>query len=139
MKLKKESNVKLTIALSDSSLDPEDLDREDLDRATRNLLREMKQLDEVERVSLVKVEKKTESSKELEQKGLGEVLGMLQAEVTVENILKVLGFVSDHRKGQNIEMELEADGKKLKLKVKARNKQDFLAAIQATQEFLAAN
>ncbi len=58
MKLKKESNVKLTIALSDSSLDPEDLDREDLDRATRNLLREMKQLDEVERVSLVKVEKK---------------------------------------------------------------------------------
>ncbi len=88
---------------------------------------------------LSKLKKKTESSKELEQKGLGEVLGMLQAEVTVENILKVLGFVSDHRKGQNIEMELEADGKKLKLKVKARNKQDFLAAIQATQEFLAAN
>lgn len=131
MKLKKESNVKLTIALSDSSLDPEDLDR-----ATRNLLREMKQLDEVEQVSLVKVEKKPENSKELEKKGLGEVLGMLQAEVIVENILKVLGFIYDRGKGQNIEMELEADGKKLKLTVKARNRQDFLAAIQAAQEFV---
>lgn len=131
MKPKKETNVKLTIILSDSSLD-----REDLDRATRNLLKEMKQLDEVERVSFVKVEKKPESSKELEKKGLGEVLGMLQAEVTVENILKVLGVIGDRRKGQNIEMELEADGKKLKLKVKARNRQDFLAAIQAAQVFV---
>lgn len=125
--MKVESNVKLTIALSDS-----DLDAEELDKVTRNLLQEMNELDEVEQASLVKVEKAPEGSKAL----AGILLGILQAEVNVDNILKVLGFIGDREKGKTIEMELEADSRKLKLK--ASNQQDLVAAIQATQEFITA-
>ncbi len=124
--MKAESNVKLTIALSDP-----DLDAEELDKVTRNLLQEMNELDEVEQASLV-TEAVPESSKAL----AGILLGILQAEVSVDNIMKVLGFIGDRKKGKTIEMELEADGRKLKLK--ASNQQDLVAAIQAAQEFISA-
>lgn len=123
----KESKVKLTIALSDP-----DLDAEELDRDTRKLLQEMNELDEVEQASLVKVEKAPKESKAL----AGILLGILQAEVSIDNILKVLGFIGDREKGKTIEMELEADGRKLKLK--ASNQKDLVAAIQAAQEFITA-
>jgi hypothetical protein len=125
--MKAESNVKLTIALSDP-----DLDAEELDKVTRNLLQEMNELDEVEQASLVKVEAAPEGSKAL----AGILLGILQAEVNVDNIMKVLGFIGDREKGKTIEMELEADGRKLKLK--ASNQKDLVAAIQAAQEFITA-
>lgn len=125
--MKAESNVKLTIALSDP-----DLDAEELDKVTRNLLQEMNELDEVAQASLVKVEAAPEGSKAL----AGFLLGILQAEVSVDNIMKVLGFIGDRGKGKTIEMELEADGRKLKLK--ASNQQDLVAAIRAAQEFVAA-
>jgi hypothetical protein len=92
----------------------------------------MNELDEVEQASLVKVEKAPEGSKAL----AGILLGILQAEVSVDNIMKVLGFIGDREKGKTIEMELEADGRKLKLK--ASNQKDLVAAIQAAQEFITA-
>lgn len=124
--MKAESKVKLTIALSDP-----DLDAEELDKDTRNLLQEMNELDEVE-ASLV-IEEAPKGSKAL----AGILLGILQAEVSVDNIMKVLGFIGDREKGKTIEMELEADGGR-KLKLKASNQQDFVAAIQAAQEFITA-
>lgn len=117
--MKAESNVKLTIALSDP-----DLDTEELDKVTRNLLQEMNELDEVEQASLV-----TEAAPEGSKALAGILLGILQAEVSVDNIMKVLGFIGDRKKGKTIEMELEADGRKLKLK--ASNQQDLVAAIRA--------
>lgn len=121
-----ESNIKLTIALNDS-----DLEAEELDERTRNLLREINELD-VERAELVAVEETPEGTKAFG----GFLLGLLQAEVSVANIKRVLGFIGDRLGGQSIELEVEANGKKLK--VKANSHEELRAAIQEAQKFIGA-
>lgn len=120
-----ESEVKLTIAFNDS-----DLDEEQLDKTAQNLLQELRQLDEVERVDLVRDPNPLEKSKALG----GFLVGMLTAEVNPANTKALLGFLRDRLGGKPIEMEVEANGKKLK--VKAHSQQEFLVAIQAAQQFI---
>ncbi|NDJ23940.1 hypothetical protein GS682_20290 [Nostoc sp. B(2019)] len=122
-----ESNVKLTIAL-----DNPDLDAEEQEKETRNLLREIRDLD-VESAELVAVTEIPEGSKALG----GFLLGVLQAEVSFANFKKVLGFVGDRLGNKTIEMEVEANGKKLK--VKASSQQELMSAIAAAQNFVAAS
>ncbi len=124
--MKTQSNIGLTIALNSP-----DLDTEELDELTRKLLREMRDLD-VERVDLVAVEETPEGSKAFG----GFLLGMLQAEVSVANIKNVLGFIGDRFGDKPIELEVEANGKKLK--VKASSQEELRAAIQEAQKFIAA-
>ncbi|HEY9667188.1 MAG TPA: hypothetical protein V6C91_10310 [Coleofasciculaceae cyanobacterium] len=121
-----QSNIKLTIALADP-----DLEEEELEKATRKLVQEMSQLDEVEQASLVKTEQAPEGSKAL----AGFVLGLLQAEVSVANIQKVLGFLGDRLGGKPIEIEVEAPNGR-KLKVKASSREELLLAIQAAEDFI---
>lgn len=121
-----QSNIKLTISLTD----PE-LDEEELDEATRNLLQEMKELDEVEQVSLVKVEQAPKGSKAL----AGVLLGLLQAEVSLANVKKVLGFLGDRLGAKPIEMEVESPNGR-KLKVKASSREELLLAIKAAEDFI---
>lgn len=120
-----ESNVKLTISLNDS-----DLEEEELDRLTRNLLQELEDLD-VERADLVAVAETPPGAKALG----GVLLGVLQAEVSPANIKRVLGYIGDRFTSKPIELEVEANGKKLK--VKANSQQELSAAIQAAQQFVA--
>ncbi|MEH2397899.1 hypothetical protein [Nostoc sp.] len=120
-----ESNVKLTIALSNPDLDAEEQERE-----TRNLLREIKDLD-VESAELVAV---TEIPKGAMSVG-GFLLGVLQAEVSIANFKKVLGFLGDRLGNKTIELEVEANGKKLK--VKASSQKELNAAIEQAQKFVA--
>ncbi|BBD67564.1 hypothetical protein NIES4072_51380 [Nostoc commune NIES-4072] len=122
-----ESNVKFTIALSNPDLDADEQERE-----TRNLLREIKDLD-VESAELVAVTEIPEGSKALG----GFLLGVLQAEVSVANCKKLLGFVGDRLGNKTIELEVEANGKKLK--VKASSQQELMTAIAAAQKFVAAS
>ncbi|MBD2569994.1 hypothetical protein [Anabaena lutea] len=122
-----ESNVKLTIALCNPDLDAEDQERE-----TRNLLREIKELD-VENAGLVAVTEIPEGSKALG----GFLFGMLQAEVTIGNVKQLLGFLGDRLGNKTIELEVEANGKKLK--VKASSQQELTAALEAAQKFVAAS
>lgn len=68
-----ESNVKFTITLANPDLDAEEQERE-----TRNLLRDIKDLD-VESAGFVEVTEIPEGSKALG----GFLFGMLQAEVTI--------------------------------------------------------
>jgi hypothetical protein len=122
-----EYNVKLTIAL-----DNPDLDAGEQEEETRNLLREIRELD-VESAELVAVTETPEGSKALG----GFLLGVLQAEVSFANFKKVLGFVGDRLGNKTIELEVEANGKKLK--VKASSQQELMAAIAAAQNFVAAS
>ncbi|MBD6617101.1 hypothetical protein FNW02_14970 [Komarekiella sp. 'clone 1'] len=122
-----ESNVKLTIAL-----DNPDLDAEEQEEETRNLLREIRNLD-VESAELVAVTETPKGSKALG----GFLLGVLQAEVSLANFKKVLGFVGDRLGNKTIELEIEANGKKLK--VKASSREELTAAIQQAQNFVAAS
>jgi hypothetical protein len=119
------SNIKLKLALNDPNLDSEQLEK-----LTINLLREMKELD-VERADLVAVEDIPEGSKAFG----GFLLGMLQAEVSIANAKQVFGFLGDRLGNKPIELEVEANGKKLK--VKASSQQELLAAIQAAEKFIA--
>ena len=122
-----QSNVKLTIAL-----DNPDLDAEEQERETRNLLREIRDLD-VESAELVAVAETPKGSKAFG----GFLLGVLQAEVSIANFKKVLGFLGDRLGNKTIELEVEANGKKLK--VKASSQQELTAAIEQAQKFVAGN
>ncbi|MDZ8238600.1 MAG: hypothetical protein RMZ69_15715 [Nostoc sp. ChiQUE01a] len=122
-----ESNVKLTIAFSNPDLDAEEQERE-----TRNLLREIKELD-VESAELVEVREIPEGAKSVG----GFLLGVLQAEVSLANFKKLLGFLGDRLGNKTIELEVEADGKKLK--VKASSREELTAAIEQAQKFIAGN
>jgi hypothetical protein len=121
-----ESNIKLIITLKDPDLDPEELEKQ-----TRNLVREMEDVG-VEYADLVAVEEIPEGSKAFG----GFLLGLLQAEVSVANIKRVLGFIGDRIGSQPIELEVEANGKKLK--VKASSQEELRVAIQEAQKFVAA-
>ncbi|MFN6519489.1 MAG: hypothetical protein RMY29_034035 [Nostoc sp. CreGUA01] len=120
-----ESNVKLTIALSNPDPDPEEQERE-----TRNLLREVRELD-VENAELVAVTEIPEGSKALG----GFLVGVLQAEVSLANFKKLLGFLGDRLGGKPIELEVEANGKKLK--ITASSQAELTAALEAAERFVA--
>lgn len=121
-----QSNIKLTIALKDS-----DLDEEELDEITQNLLQQMRRLDEVEQADRLLDPNPPEGNKSLG----GFLVGILTAEVNPANIKALMGFLSDRLGGKQIEMEVEANGKKLK--VKASSQKELLAALEAAQQFVA--
>ncbi|OUL23314.1 hypothetical protein BV378_21805 [Nostoc sp. RF31YmG] len=122
-----ESNVKLTIALSNPDLDAEEQERE-----TRNFLREIKDLD-VESAELVAVTDTPQGAKSVG----GFLVGVLRTEVSLANCKKVLGFLRDRLGNKPIELEVEANGKKLK--VKANSQQELTAVIEQAQKFVEGN
>ena len=122
-----ESNVNLIITLAN----PE-LDAGEQEKAAQNLLRELKELD-VESAGLVAV---TEIPKGARSVG-GFLVGVLQAEVSIANCKKVLGYLGDRLRNKTIELEVEANGKKLK--VKASSQEELAAAIEQAQKFIAGN
>ena len=62
------------------------------------------------------------------------MLGLLTAEVSAENSKKLLGFLRDCLGGKPIELEVEANGKRLK--VSAHSREELEAAIKAAQDFV---
>jgi hypothetical protein len=116
-------SVKLTIDINQS-----DLEAEKLDELTQNLLQEMKELDEVETASLVADENPPEGAR-----AFGSfLLGILQAEVSIENISFVLKFLWDTRNRQPIEIEVEVNGNKARVKVGSQHQ--LAAAIEAIKQ-----
>jgi hypothetical protein len=121
-----ESNVKFTITLSNPDLDADEQERE-----TRNLLREIKDLD-VESAGLVEVTEIPEGARAIG----GFLVGALQAEVTISNCYKLLTWLGDRLGNKTIELEVEANGKKVK--VKANGQKELTAALELAQKFIAA-
>jgi len=121
------SSVKFTIAFNDP-----DLDSEELEEQAQSLLAQMRDLDEVETVDRVLDPNPPEGNK-----AVGAILvGLLTAQVNKENAQKVMGFLFDRIGPKPIELEVEANGKKLK--VKASSQAELTAAIEAAQKFVAA-
>ncbi|MGM3309281.1 hypothetical protein ACSQ6I_25440 [Anabaena sp. WFMT] len=125
-----ESNVKLQITLSNPDLDADEQERQE--QETRNLLREIRDLD-VESAELVVATEIPERAKSVG----GFLVGVLQAEVTISNCKKLLGFLGDRLGNKTIELEVEANGKKLK--VKASSQEELTAVIEQAQRFIAGN
>ena len=121
------SSIKFTIAFNDP-----DLDSEELEEQAQNLLAQMKDLDEIETVDRVLDPNPPEGNK-----AVGAILvGLLTAQVNKGNAQKVMGFLGDRLGNKPIELEVEANGKKLK--VKASSQAELMAAIEAAQKFVAA-
>ena len=122
-----DSNVKFTIAFNDSNLDNDELEAQ-----AQNLLAQMRDLDEVETVDRV-----LDPNPPAGNKAIGGMLvGLLTAQVNLANAQKLLGFLGDRLGNKTIELEVEANGKKLK--VKASSREELEAAIAAAQKFITA-
>ena len=120
------SSVRLTIAFSDPELDSEELEAQ-----AQNLLTQMKGWDEIEAVDRV-----LDPNPPAGNKSVGAILvGLLTTQVNKDNAQKLLGFLGDRLGNKPIELEVEADGKKLK--VKASSQAELMVAIAAAQKFLA--
>jgi hypothetical protein len=120
------SDIKLIIDFNDP-----DLTSEERDEQAQRLMSELKQMDEVEAVSRVLDPNPPAGNKALG----GFLVGLLTAEVNAENAKRLFGFLGDRLSGKQIELEVEANGKKLK--VKAHSNEELQAAIKASQDFLA--
>ncbi|MBD2252579.1 hypothetical protein [Nostoc parmelioides] len=120
------SNIKFTITFNDP-----DLDAEEKDEQAQRLIAELKQIDEVDTVGRVLDPNPPAGNKTLG----GFLVGLLMAEVNVANAKKLMGFLGDRLGGKPIELEVEANGKKLS--VKAHSREELEAAIKAAQDFIA--
>jgi hypothetical protein len=124
--MKNTPNVQITIDFRNP-----DFDDEELEELTQSLRDEMLELDEVTDVKRVLDPNPPEGNK-----ALGAVLiGLLMTQVNANNIKALFGFLADRLGNKPIEMELEANGKKLK--VTASSQQELLAAVQIAQRFVA--
>ncbi len=118
---------KLAISFNDPNLDEEERDKE-----VERLLLQLKDMDEVDSAGRVYNPNPPEGAKSIG----GFLAGLLTAEVSVDNCKNLMRFLGDRLGGKPIEMEVEANGKKLK--VTAYSKGELEAAIKAAQDFVAA-
>lgn len=120
-----ETAITFTIAFTDP-----DLDAEEQDAQAQWLMDDLRQMDEVDEVNRVSDPNPPDGNKAAG----GFLAGLLMAEVSVDNAKKVLGFLGDRLGGKPIELEVEGNGKKLK--VSAYSREELQAAIQSAQEFI---
>jgi hypothetical protein len=120
-----DSNVKFTIAFNDPNLDSDELEAQ-----AQNLLAQMRDLDEIETVDRVLDPNPPKGNKAIG----GMLVGLLTAQVNLANAQKLMGFLGDRLVNKQIELEIEANGKKLK--VKASSQAELEAAIAAAQKFV---
>jgi hypothetical protein len=98
--------------------------------AAQNLLRLLKGLDGLE-----SVERVFALAPEGSKAGvLGILPGLLMAQVNKENVQKLFGFLGNRLSGKTIEFEVEANGKKLKVKASSQAEMDI--AIAAALKFI---
>ena len=120
-----DSNVKFTIAFNDPNLDNDKLEAQ-----AQNLLSQMRDLDEIETVDRVLDPNPPKGNKAIG----GMLVGLLTAQVNLANAQKLLGFLGDRLVNKSIKLEIEANGKKLK--VKASSQAELESAIAAAQKFV---
>jgi hypothetical protein len=119
-----QSNFRLTIGFQDT-----ELSQDEQDGLVVRLMEQLRDLDEVESVGRV-----PEVAPDGSKAGLGFLTGLLVAEVNKENGKKLLGFLGDRLSGKTIELEVEGNGKKLK--VKASSREELQAAIAEAEKFI---
>ncbi|MCA6590216.1 MAG: hypothetical protein ACK5EU_14045 [Pseudanabaena sp.] len=119
-------NVYVNLEVVDPSLDAEDLQG-----ATRNLLKQVRAVDGVESADLIAVTDVPEGAMALG----GFVVGLLTAEVSAANLLKLGGFLKDRIVGKTLKMSVEAYGKKIA--IEGSSQVEFEYALQKANEQIA--
>jgi hypothetical protein len=118
-----QSLFQMTIGFQDA-----DLSDEERDGLAVRLMEQLRELDGVE------VGRVPEVAPDGSKSGLGFLAGLLMAEVNKENGKKLLGFLGDRLSGKMIELEVEGNGKKLK--VKASSREELQMAITQAEKFI---
>jgi hypothetical protein len=121
------ASIRFTIAFNDP-----DLDAEERDEQAQWFMAELKQIDEVDAVDRVLDPAPPKGNKALG----GFLAGMLKAQANLANAQTLMRFLGDRLGGKPIELEVEANGKKLK--VKAHSQEELAIAIKAAQDFISA-
>lgn len=122
------SDIKLTITFIDPDLDNEEKEEEVAKLLTQ--IKELEKLDEVEEVKRVPDPNPPKGNKSL----TGWLAGKLMAVVKAEKIQQVFGSLIKNLANKSIEVEAEANGKKIK--VKASNLSELEAAVKAVENFV---
>lgn len=120
-----ESTVVFTIAINDP-----DLDTEEKQEIVQNLLNQLSNLDEVERVERTKDLNPEKGSKP----GIAFLVGILTAEVSVKNVKAFLRFLTDRLGNKPIKVSVEANNKKVE--IEASSRQELLEAERIVKEML---
>jgi hypothetical protein len=118
-------NLKLTIEFNDPELEPERRDEQ-----AQFLINELMDIDEIDRVDRVPDPNPPAGNKSIG----GFLVGLLMAEVKVDNAKKLFGYLRDRLSGKSIEFTVEANGKKLSVKASSREELDY--AIKAATDFI---
>jgi hypothetical protein len=119
-------NVKITVNLTDSSLDEEEKEQE-----VQTLLKQMRDLDELETVN-----RPIDSSPPSGSKAFASfMVGILTAEFKPTNIKKVFSFLTDRLGNKPIKLKVKrVDGQELE--VEASSREEFEFVIQEAERFL---
>ena len=107
-------NIQLTITLSDPRLTPERLQTD-----TRNILSEIKEFDGVQNADLIPIE-----TVEPGTMGVGGFLvGILTAEINVENTKGLVRYLGDRLYGKAIKMKIkiQGNGQEVEVEIEGRN------------------
>jgi hypothetical protein len=120
------STVHITLAFVDPDLEPEERDEQ-----AQQFITELRQVEVVETVDRVLDPHPPEHNKAVG----GFLAGLLAAEVNTANAKQLFSFLGDRLGSKPIELEVEANGKRLK--VTAHSREELEAAMQAAQKFVA--
>jgi F420-0:gamma-glutamyl ligase-like protein len=118
-------SLRVTIEFDDPELEPEERDKQ-----AQRLIAELRDLNDVETVERVADSNLSEGTKSIG----GFLVGLLTAEVKVDNSKKLFGFLKDRLGGKLIEFTVEANGKKLTAKASSREELDY--AIAKANDFI---
>jgi HD superfamily phosphohydrolase len=105
------SIIRFTFAVNDPEL--EDEERQEI---ARKLLRELRQLDEVENADFAKDSELESGAKSV----LATIVGVLTAEVSIENIQKVLGFIGDRIPNKPVVIKVKVGEQEVEIEAKSR-------------------
>jgi hypothetical protein len=107
------------------------LDDEQIQEATENILSQLRDTSFIENVDLRSVDSIPEGAKPFG----AFLVGVLTAEIKMENLKSLLGFFQNVVVGDRaIEVEVESGSKKLRIRV--ANQSDFEPALKAAEDFM---
>jgi hypothetical protein len=121
--------VAQTVKVKINVADPE-LDADETDEAARQILTQLKGMDEIESAERIVNPNPPEGNKSLS----GFLVGALEAEVQPNHLKSLFGFLGQRARSQPLAIEIEVGDRKIK--VTASNHRDLVAAEQFVQQLL---
>ncbi len=111
-------NIQLTITLSDPQLTPERLEAD-----TWNILSEIKEFDGVQKADLMPRETAEPRTKSID----GFLVGILTAEINIENTKGLVRYLGDRLYGKTIKMKITAkgNGQEVEVEIEGRNAEEL--------------